>query len=163
MEKALRERIIASVSGSGAHVRPAVALEYLTMAQARRRPSKRLATIWEELAHVVFWQDFVLETVRGGQPKAPAHAAGGWPAVPKGPRSEAAWEALVARFLKGLEEIEKLARKVDIEAPIGRGKKSALGGQLLMLGSHTSYHLGQIVCLRKLIGAWLPPSGGATW
>ncbi len=77
MEKALRERIIASVSGSGAHVRPAVALEYLTMEQARRRPSKRLATIWEELAHMVFWQDFVLETVRGGQPKAPAHAAGG--------------------------------------------------------------------------------------
>jgi len=32
-----------------------------------------------------------------------------------------------------------------------------------MLANHNSYHLGQIVSLRRLIGAWLPPSGGATW
>jgi len=163
MEKALRETIIASVSGSGAHVKAAVALEHLTAVQARRRPSRRLATIWEELAHMVFWQDFVLENIRGGQPKAPAHAAGGWPVMPKGPRSEAAWEALVARFLTGLEEMEKLARKVGVETRIGRPKKLPLGGPLLMIGSHNSYHLGQIVSLRKLIGAWPPPSGGVTW
>jgi uncharacterized damage-inducible protein DinB len=163
MEKALRERIIGSAAGSGAHVKAAAALEHLTVAQARRHPSRRLATIWEELGHVVFWQDFILDTIKGGTPQAPAHAAGSWPPMPKGRGAAKRWDALVARFLAGLGEAEKLARKLGVEARVGRGKKSALGGHLLMLGSHNSYHLGQIVSLRKLIGAWPPPSGGVTW
>ena len=84
MEQALRDKIIASVGGGGAHVAPLVALEELTPAQARRRPSKKLSTIWDELAHVVFWQDLTLEIVRGGQPQTPEHAAGGWPPIPSG-------------------------------------------------------------------------------
>ena len=84
MEQAFRDKLIASVGGGGAHVAPAVALEELTAAQARRRPSKKLATVWDELAHMVFWQELTLEIVRGGQPQTPEHAADGWPAIPTG-------------------------------------------------------------------------------
>jgi hypothetical protein len=82
MDQAFRDKLIASVGGRGEHVAPAVALEELTAAQARRRPSKKLATVWDELAHMVFWQELTLEIMRGGQPKTPEHAADGWPAIP---------------------------------------------------------------------------------
>jgi hypothetical protein len=91
MEQAFRDKIIASVGGGGAHVVPAVALEELTAAQARRRPSKKLATVWDELAHMVFWQELTLEIVRGGQPQTPEHAAGGWPAIPTGRGATKTW------------------------------------------------------------------------
>ncbi len=163
MEPTLRDKVIAAVTGAGAHVAASVALEELTAAQARRRPSRKLATIWEELAHVVFWQEFILQTVRGGQPQPPATAAGGWPAMPSGRSAVEAWEALKGRFVTSLAEIQMIARENDLEGQVGQEKKSTLGEQLLMLGTHNSYHFGQIVALRRLIGAWPPPSGGATW
>jgi uncharacterized damage-inducible protein DinB len=163
MEQALRDKIIASVSGRGAHVAPLVALEELTAAQARRRPSKKLATIWDELAHVVFWQELTLEIVRGGQPQTPEHAAGGWPPIPGGRGATKAWEALKARFAAGVAELEEAGRTRDLEARVGADTKSTLGELLLIIANHNSYHFGQIVALRRLVDAWTPPSGGATW
>jgi len=163
MEKALRDKIIASIGGGGAHVTPEAALEELTAAQARRRPSKRLASVWEELAHIVFWQDLTLEIVRGAHPQPPEHAAGGWPPVPAGRGGKKAWDSLRARFLAGVAELAEAGRTRDLEARVGADAKSTLGELLLMLANHNSYHLGQIVSLRRLIGAWPPPSGGLTW
>ncbi len=163
MDQALRDKIIASVGGGGAHVAPLVALEELTAAQARRRPSKKLATIWDELAHIVFWQDLTLEILRGGQPHTPEHAAGGWPGIPSGRGTGKAWEALKARFAAGVAELEQAARMRDLEARVGGDTKSTLGELLVMIANHNSYHIGQIVALRRLIDAWPPPSGGATW
>jgi uncharacterized damage-inducible protein DinB len=28
---------------------------------------------------------------------------------------------------------------------------------------HNSHHLGQVVMVRRLLGAWPPPGGGDTW
>ena len=163
MEQAFRDKLIALVGGGGAHVAPAVALEELTAAQARRRPSKKLATVWDELAHMVFWQELTLEIVRGGQPQTPEHAADGWPAIPIGRGATKAWGALRDRFLAGVAELEETARTRNLEAPVGGDAKSTLGELLLMIANHNSYHLGQIVSLRRLLDAWPPPSGGATW
>jgi uncharacterized damage-inducible protein DinB len=163
MDQALRDKLIASVGGGGAHVAPVVALEQLTAAQARRRPSKKLATVWDELAHMVFWQELTLEIVRGGHPQTPEHAAGGWPGIPTGRGATKAWGALRGRFLAGVAELEEAARTRDLEGRVGGDAKSTLGELLLMIANHNSYHLGQIVSLRRLINAWPPPSGGATW
>jgi hypothetical protein len=35
--------------------------------------------------------------------------------------------------------------------------------QLISLASHNAYHLGRIVVLRQLLGAWPPASGGFSW
>jgi hypothetical protein len=35
--------------------------------------------------------------------------------------------------------------------------------QLENLAAHNAYHLGRIVLLRQLLGAWPPPSGGDSW
>lgn len=163
MDHALRERIVASLYGTGAHVSPTVAVEGLTASQAKRRPSKKLATVWEELAHAAFWQDFALETLRGGLPQAPAKAADGWPVMPEGRGGKKAWEALKAHFAAGLAELEQLARTGDLDARVGGDGKSTLGEGLLAISQHTSYHVGQIVAVRRIMGAWPPPSGGVTW
>jgi uncharacterized damage-inducible protein DinB len=163
MDQALRDKFIASVGGGGAHVAAAVALEELTATQARRRPSKKLATVWDELAHMVFWQELTLDIVRGGQPHSPEHAADGWPSIPTGRGATKAWRELRDRFLAGVGELEEAARTRDLEARVGGDAKSTLGELLLMIANHNSYHLGQIVSLRRLIDAWPPPSGGATW
>ena len=34
---------------------------------------------------------------------------------------------------------------------------------LVHVANHNSHHLGQIITLRQLMGAWPPPGGGWTW
>lgn len=34
---------------------------------------------------------------------------------------------------------------------------------LIAVAAHNSYHAGQAVVLRQLLGMWPPPSGGLTW
>jgi hypothetical protein len=34
---------------------------------------------------------------------------------------------------------------------------------LQTIGSHNSYHAGQVVIVRQALDAWPPPSGGLTW
>jgi uncharacterized damage-inducible protein DinB len=163
MAQPLKDKIIGSLSAPDPHVSPAVALEDLTAAQARRRPGKDLATIWEQLAHLVFWQEFVLETVRGGHPRPPATAEGGWPPMPPARGAAKAWEALKARFAASLAELQGIARRSNLGKPVGKRGESTLGEELLILAGHNSYHFGQIVSVRKQIGAWPPSSGGQTW
>jgi uncharacterized damage-inducible protein DinB len=163
MKQLLKERIIESLSAPETHVSPSVALEALTPAQARHRPSRNLQTIWEQLAHVVFWQEFVLATLRGGKPRPPDSAEGGWPPMPSGRGATRAWEELKARFAESLAEIEAIARRGSLAKPVGRRGNSTLGAELVSLADHNTYHFGQIVSLRKQIGAWPPPSGGQTW
>jgi hypothetical protein len=31
------------------------------------------------------------------------------------------------------------------------------------MASHISYHLGEVVLLRRMLGIWPPPSGGYSW
>jgi uncharacterized damage-inducible protein DinB len=31
------------------------------------------------------------------------------------------------------------------------------------MAAHNSHHLGQVVLLRQILGAWPPPSGSYTW
>ena len=163
MERSLKERIVSSLSSPVAYVSRDAALEALTAAQARRRPSKKLTTVWEQLAHVVFWQESVLETLRGGSPAAPETAAGGWPPMPGSRGADKEWEALKGRFRASLAELQLIARNGDLGAPVGADGESTLVEELLTLEEHNAYHFGQIVFLRRLIDAWPPPSGGHTW
>lgn len=131
-EYAQREKILAGLS-----------LEQVTL-----RPSERSHTIYEELWHVTEWQDFVV--FRGEENWTKGE---GYPAKPPG--SEQDWHDLVSRFLSGLEKAlewtdspEKLATESD--------PGNTMSDDLVSLAVHNAYHLGKIVALRQLIGAWPP-------
>ncbi len=42
----------------------------------------------------------------------------------------------------------------DILAPLPHDPETSLLHELLLLADHTAYHLGQLLVLRRLIGAW---------
>ncbi len=69
---------------------------------------------------MIFWQDGVLEWLKGRAPQMPEHAADSWPG-PSTPRSRAEWAAAVRRYQGGLTRLERAARQAS-SAPKGRGK-----------------------------------------
>lgn len=76
------------------------------------------------------------------------------------PQSADEWQETVERFERGLGELSRHVEDADLHAPIRKKKPAEI---LQVTAAHNSYHLGQIVLLRQLIGAWPPAAGGFTW
>lgn len=150
-----------ALAGRGAHLQPARALAGLPWERAGERPAGSPHTIWQILSHMIFWQDFILAQLRGEDPPFPEHAADSWPGA-EAPASEAEWRAAVEHFTRGLDEAMRHTRR-DLESELSSRPGRTRAESLVALAQHNSYHAGQVILLRRMLGAWPPPGGGDTW
>jgi hypothetical protein len=157
--KVIQKVVGNALSGEGAHVATRNLFEGLDWKLAGVPPEGAPHTIFELMAHMTFWQDWVVKWLDGGKPTIPRHAAGSWPKC-SAPSSRADWLKQVKAFRSSLAGLEQRARKTDLLAK--RGKDTGLR-MLHAIASHNSYHGGQAVFLRQMLDAWPPPSGGVTW
>ena len=155
----LREQVY----GVNSHMHVLHALEGLDPALAGRSVPGAPHTVFQILHHMVYWQDIALARMRGANPESPKSSALGWrtPAAPEDPSD---WEAAVACFAEGLRSLEDLlAEGGDLAAPADLSRRTSRREEILMVLGHNSYHLGQIVMLRHLLGSWPPPRGRSDW
>ncbi len=155
----LRRTVRKALTGEGAHVQVGQVFAGLGWKLAGERPQGVAHSAFETLNHVAFWQDWAVDWLDGRDPPIPRHASGAWPGK-RSPASASEWKRAVAHLGKGLRELERRAARAEASAG-GRGKTPL--EMLHTIGSHTSYHAGQVAQLRQLLGAWPPPSGGLTW
>src|SRR5438445_796407 len=68
----------------------------------------------------------------------------------------AAWDKSVAQAKQDLRAMQRLVRDpaTDLFARIPHGTGQTVLREALVLADHNSYHLGQLVLLRRLLGAW---------
>jgi len=97
----------------------------------------------------------ILEFSRDAKHVSPEWPEGYWPAA-DGPASAAAWEASVAAFRRDSARMEALVKspKTNLFARIPHGTGQTILREALLVADHNSYHLGQLVLLRRLLGAW---------
>lgn len=87
------------------------------------------------------------------------HAEDGWPAT-----SAEEWPDLVRRYLAGLERFRAIAQDgAELRRPLVKGRERSVGAALASYYLHDAHHLGQVILLRRMVGAWPPPGGGDTW
>lgn len=158
--KAFDRSVSRALSGKGAHVEAKAVFAGLGWQAAGTRLDAVQHSVFQLLNHMIYWQDWVIEWLDGKKPPIPKHAAGSWPGG-AGPSGSEEWARAVRRFQTGLEDLNRRARKADLFAT--HGKKKTRLEMLHTIASHNSYHAGQVVLLRRMLGAWPPPSGGLTW
>jgi hypothetical protein len=128
-------------------------LSGLTPRQVTTRPPGASHSIYEELWHAAKWQSIV---VRRDGTTAAEWEAGGQQFPPEASVNELMWQELVAEFLAGAEKaVEWGCSPEALVNEVSAGV--TLADVLESLAVHNAYHLGKIVALRQLIGAW-PPS-----
>ena len=135
----------------------------------RQRPSGAPHSIYEELWHICFWQQISLEWIAGVETPYPTAAAAGFPTSDD--EKKEPWRHLLERFETGVREASAAARdsgrlELSIRCPSRPGHPTrvmTVREQLENLGAHNAYHLGRIVLLRQMLGAWPPKSGGYSW
>ncbi|MGA8538729.1 MAG: DinB family protein [Terriglobales bacterium] len=152
-EKSLRDHLLYLLKDGGAHVSFDDAAGdwplQLTGANVANFPH----TAWMLLEHMRLAQWDILEFSRNSKHVSPKWPEGYWPAS-EAPASEKAWRASMAAFKKDLTAMLELVgdRRIDLYAPIPWGDGQTILREALLVADHNSYHLGQLVMLRKSVG-----------
>jgi hypothetical protein len=78
-----------------------------------------------------------------------------WPKS-KTPPNDKAWAKSVRAFTADLEAMRELvaAESTDLYAPIPRGDGQTILREALLVADHNAYHIGELVLVRRLLGAW---------
>lgn len=138
-------------------------IDGLSAAEAKRRVTGVAHSVAEIVAHMSFWQDWFHSRCMGLPQPMVSSASAGWPAVAPG-----TWPTVQAHFVERLHELAALAGG-DVSRPLTPSiefpplASYTLGDALIHVATHNAHHVGQVIVLRQLLGAWPPPSGSWTW
>lgn len=154
-DRALRDHLIYLLQGGGAHAK----LEDIVRDFPAKLRGKKIAalpyTAWGLLEHLRIAQHDILDFSRN-----PKYVALAWPDEywPKqdAPPNPAAWSKSLRSFQSDMKAMQALVKnpKTDLHAPLPWGDGQTILREALLVADHNAYHLGQLVTLRRLLGAW---------
>ena len=154
-EAMLRRQIANLLTSNVAHVEFEKAVADLAEPLRGQRPQGAEHSPWEVLEHLRITQWDILEFSRNSKHKSPEFPAGYWPKTQE-PPSAGAWEKSAESFLKDRKALCALvaAESTDLFAKIPHGDGQTMLREALLAADHTAYHLGEMILLRRLLGAW---------
>lgn len=154
-QKAVREHVLYLLKGEGAHATFDQAVNDFPPKLRGQKIDNFPHTAWMLLEHLRLAQLDILEFSRNQKHVSPAWPEGYWPKS-EAPPSDPAWNESIASFRKGLKEMEGLVRdpQTDLYAKIPWGDGQTILREALLVADHNAYHIGQLVMLRRLLGAW---------
>jgi hypothetical protein len=154
-DKALREHVLYVLRGGGAHVSFDDTIADFPAKLRGVKPPGAPHTAWQLLEHLRLAQWDILDFSRNPNYREGKFPDDYWPNS-EAPPTENAWDESLAAFRRDLEEMEKLVEdaKTDLFARIPWGDGQTILREALLVADHNAYHLGQIVLVRRLVGAW---------
>jgi hypothetical protein len=155
MDKELRENLRKVVSWGEAHADWKKAIDGVSKLKRGVRPAGSPHSAWELLEHMRIAQWDILDFCRNPKHSSPKWPEGYWPEAPA-PPSDQAWDKTVEEFQRDNKALGDLVMdpKQDLFAPLAHGSGQSILREVLLLVDHNSYHLGQFVLVRRLLGDW---------
>jgi len=155
MDAAFRDHVARALSWAEAHMSLDDAVAGLPAKLRGRVPDGLPYSPWQLLEHIRITQHDILDFCRN-----PAYEEMKWPDDywPKAaePPSAKAWDESLRRIAEDRTALEALARdaSVDLAARIPHGTGQTYLREILLVIDHTAYHLGELIVVRRLLGAW---------
>jgi hypothetical protein len=150
----VREQIIKLLQGGQAHITLDGAVKDLPAQLRGVRPAGAPHTAWQLLEHmrIALWD--ILEFSRNPKHVSPEWPDGYWPETEK-PPSDAAWKKSIASIKRDTAQMEELVKdpKTDLYSKIPHGTGQNILREALLVADHNAYHIGQLVLLRRMLGA----------
>ncbi len=152
---ALREQLVKFLRGGEAHAELKTVLDDFPAKMRGVTPKGAPYSAWQLLEHVRLALHDLLDFSTNANYVAPEWPKDYWPKE-AAPKDAAAWDRSVRAVKKDIADFEKLVGdpESNLYATIPWGDGQTILREVLLAGQHTSYHLGQIVLLRRLLGAW---------
>ncbi len=154
-EEVLRQQLVSLIGEGNAHATFDQATENLLPELRGKRPKGLPHSPWELLEHLRIAQWDILDFSRNPNYKEQTWPDDYWPKTPA-PPSDAAWDESVAAFCRDRQEMIDLVTDpaTDLYAKIPHGSGQTILREALLVADHNAYHVGQLVLVRQLLGAW---------
>ncbi len=155
-DQQLREHVLYLLQGGGAHLDFDKAIAGLPAHLRGAKPDGVNHTPWRLLEHLRICQRDILQYSRSPDHVSLDFPDEYWPDG-DGPPSDQAWEQSVAAFRTDLRAMQDLVSDpaVDLMAQIPHGEPGhTILREALLVADHNAYHLGQLVVVRRALGAW---------
>ena len=154
-DQQLREHLLYLLRGGGAHLDFEAAFADLPAESRGAKLAGLPHTPWRLLEHMRIAQWDILEFCRNPRHVSPPFPDGYWPSG-DAPAASADWDRSVAAFRADLQAMQDLvaAPATDLFAPIPHGEGQTILREALLVADQNSYHLGQLVVVRRLLKTW---------
>jgi hypothetical protein len=154
-ESAFREHLARLLTWEDSHVGFDTAVAGIPPAFRGKTPKGAAYSLWQLLEHLRRAQHDILDFCKNPNYKELHWPGDYWPET-AAPPSAKAWNDSVREFQKDREAFVKLAKdsKVDLAAKIPHGQGQTYLREIILAADHASYHIGELVLVRKLLGIW---------
>jgi uncharacterized damage-inducible protein DinB len=150
----LREQLRKMLAWEDAHVGLESALGDLPPELRGQVPAGAPYSAWQLLEHLRIAQHDILDFCVNPKYEEMKWPDDYWPKL-AAPSSSKEWDDSVSQYQADRKALQELAADtIDLFAKIPHGSGQTYLRELLLVADHNAYHIGQLVVVRRLLGAW---------
>jgi hypothetical protein len=149
-DRILRDNLLELLNGASAHLDPATILADFPLESYADKPAGAPYNAWQLLEHIRIALRDLLDFCINPNYLALKWPEDYWPKL-EAPPSAGAWKESVSALLADIEAFKKMVsdHATNLYSTIPWGDGQTILREILLAADHTSYHLGQIVFLKK--------------
>jgi uncharacterized damage-inducible protein DinB len=154
-DAALRQQLSRALDWQEAHATFDAAVADFPPALRGRVPAGLPYSAWQLVEHVRRTQSDILEFCVSEHYEEKDWPKDYWPAAAE-PPSPDAWDESVAAVRRDRDVLAALTTdpKTNLTARVPNGDGQSFIREVLLVIDHTAYHVGGLIVLRRLLGAW---------
>ena len=154
-DQSLRKHLVAQLEGGNAYAPFDKIIANFPIKRRGEIPKGLPHSAWMLLEHLRLAQRDILDFSRNRKYVAAKWPDDFWPKNPS-PPSDSAWDKTVKSFQDDMNTMKELITdpKTDLFAKIPWGDGQTILREALLVADHNSYHLGQFIDIRRLLGIW---------
>jgi hypothetical protein len=151
-----RAIVASSLGWEEGHAGLESATKNLAPALRGKRPDGYPHSPWELVEHIRITQRDLLDFCRNPDYVEKLEWPRDYWPVSSAPPSSDAWDESLADYKRDRETFARFTTEteLDLTTKIPRGKGQTYLRTILLAMDHASYHIGQVVSVRRLLGAW---------
>jgi hypothetical protein len=121
------------------------------------KPASLPYSPWQLIEHLRITQADILDFCRNPKYRELKWPDDYWPSSTSPPDS-AAWHESIQGFQRDRAALQDLSNDptINLEARIPHGDDQTYLREILLAADHAAYHIGELVVVRRLLGAWPP-------
>jgi hypothetical protein len=150
-----RIRLVASLEGKGAHLSYEEAVHGFPERLMNEKPPHVPYSFWHQLEHIRITQWDMLRYIKDPGHESPPWPEGYWPDQ-QALTDASGWKRSIDGYLADRQELVELLNDphADLLAPVPHMENRSILRSVLIVVDHTSYHLGEFIMGRQILGAW---------
>ena len=148
----IRKQLLFSLRGGNAHKAIKRGITHFPIDLINKKMLNADYTPWQLLDHMRRAQIDIIKFISDANYKSPDWPKGYW-SDKNEMADEDTWKKTVEEFFEGLDVMEKFVKddKYDLFANIPHAPQYTIFREALVLSNHNSYHLGQLMLMRKVL------------